>query len=92
MLQLAFQANPRDRWIGFAVADGALANLAVLNTQSYDEKTVLESVLKIRPDHPEALTRLWLMEKRNGNTEKAQHYKARLASISPFAKVLRKSD
>jgi spermidine synthase len=89
ILQAAYRANPRDRWIGFAVADGALANLDEAAKRRYDEQQVLESILKIRPDHTEVLTRLWQLESSRGNDEKARQYRARLTELNPLAKELR---
>jgi spermidine synthase len=89
MLQLAYQTNLRDRWIGFAIADGALANLDAASPQQYDEWQVLQSVLKVRPDHPEALLRLWRLSQARGDAEKAAHYRARFAAINPLSKALK---
>jgi spermidine synthase len=88
LLRLAYQANPEDRWIGFAVADAALESYDVMPPSGVSEKTVLESVLNIRPDHAEALKRLWLLEKQQGDPEQARRYRQRFADISPLASVL----
>ncbi|MGD8567674.1 MAG: fused MFS/spermidine synthase [Gammaproteobacteria bacterium] len=88
LLRLAYQANPEDRWIGFAVADAALENYDVTRPPDVPEKTVLESVLNIRPDHAEALRRLWFLEKRQGDAEQARNYRDRFADISPLAAEL----
>ena len=84
LLKLAFQANPKDRWISYAVADATLANYEASRPEGISEKSVLESVLKIRPDHAEALKRLWQMAKAEGHTKAAQHYKKRFAELSPL--------
>jgi spermidine synthase len=89
MLQLAYQTNPLDRWIGFAVADGALASLDAAGAQQYDEWQVLQSVLKVRPDHPEALLRLWHLSQARGDAEKAAHYRARFAAVDPLSNALK---
>ena len=83
LLQLAYQANPKDRWIGFAVADGALASYEA-NPATVDERKMLTSILRIRPDHAEVIKRLWLLEQDAGNTKKAEEYRARLTQISPL--------
>jgi spermidine synthase len=92
MLQLAYHSNPKDRWIGFAVADGALASLDSVTSQHYDEWQVLQSVLKVRSDHPEALLRLWRLSLARGDVDKAAEYRARFAAIDPLSKALQKSD
>jgi spermidine synthase len=88
LLRLAYQANPRDRWIGFAVADATLENYDVMQPPGVSERDVLESVLRIRPDHAEALKRLWFLEKRRGNADKARTYRRRFAEVSPLAEEL----
>lgn len=90
MLQLAYKTNPKDRWIGFAVADGALASLDTASRKNYDQWQVLQSVLKVRPDHPEALLRLWRLSQARGDLEKAAVYRAKFAKIDPLSKALRK--
>jgi len=84
LLKLAFQANPSDRWISYAVADATLANYETNRPEGISEKAILESVLKIRPDHAEALRRLWQLAAAEGNLETAQQYKKRFAELSPL--------
>lgn len=91
LLPLAYQANPRDRWIGFAMADGILGNLAAAEARGLDERTVLEAVLRIRPDHAEALRRLWRLARAAGETQQAATYRARLVAISPLDRALREA-
>ncbi|WP_455200725.1 hypothetical protein, partial [Kaarinaea lacus] len=88
LLKLAFQANPKDRWISYAVADATLANYEASRPEGISEKSVLESVLKIRPDHAEALKRLWQLAELEGNAEAAQQYKKRFAELSPLDTLL----
>ncbi|WP_455210588.1 fused MFS/spermidine synthase [Kaarinaea lacus] len=89
-LQLAYQTNPKDRWIGFAVADGALASLDSIGNRQYDEWQVLQSVLKVRPDHPEALLRLWRLAQVRGDANSAADFRARFAAVDPLSKALEK--
>lgn len=89
LLKLAYQANPMDRWIGMAVADATLENFDIARPADVSELAVLESILKIRPQHPNALKRLWEFYKRNGNDEKAQLYRKKFESVSPFDKSLK---
>ncbi len=91
LLPLAYQANPRDRWIGFAMADGILGNLPAAEARGLDERALLEAVLRIRPDHAEALRRLWRLAREAGQTEQAAAYRARLAAISPLDRALREA-
>jgi spermidine synthase len=89
LLKLAYQANPRDRWISTAVADATLENYDAAPPKNVSEVDVLESILRIRPDHPNALKRLWVINKNSGNTEEAQKYKIRFAKVSPLNKALK---
>ncbi|MEJ2180247.1 MAG: fused MFS/spermidine synthase, partial [Gammaproteobacteria bacterium] len=78
--------NPR---ICYAVADATLANYEANQPEGVSEKSVLESVLKIRPDHAEALKRLWQLSEAEGNTETARQYKKRFAELSPLDSLIR---
>lgn len=91
LLQLAYQANPMDRWIGFAVADEVMATLDAGRITNVSERKVLESVLRIRPDHAEALKRLWRLTQRDGDTVAARQYRQRLSEISPLDRAVRES-
>lgn len=84
LLKLAYQANPEDRWIGVAVADATLENYDLTKPEGVSEVEVLKSVLRIRPDHPEALKRLWLLYKKMGDAEKAMEYRKRYTEINPL--------
>lgn len=89
LLPLAYQANPKDRWIGFALADAVLVDRAAAEARGVSEQQLLESVLRIRPDHIEALRRLWHLEESAGNTVKANDYRQRFAALSPLDIELR---
>lgn len=89
LLPLAYQANPEDRWIGFALADAVLADRAAAEARGLNEQQLLEAVLRIRPDHIEALRRLWHLEESAGNTAKANDYRGRFAVLSPLDIELR---
>ncbi|NOZ54382.1 MAG: spermine synthase [Gammaproteobacteria bacterium] len=89
LLKLAYQANPKDRWIGFAIADASLASYDSNRPVGLSEREVLQSVLKIRPDHVEALKRLWQLALNEGDSEQARRYYAQLAKLSPLDGFLR---
>lgn len=89
LLPRAYQANPADRWIGFALADGVLADREAARQRGVDDKRLLESVLKIRPDHTEALRGLWHLARAAGDTVQAETYRARLQVLSPLDVELR---
>lgn len=84
LLPLAYQANPKDRWVGFALADAVLIDRAAAQARGLSEQQLLEAVLRIRPDHIEALRRLWHLSESSGNTAQASLYRHRLAELSPL--------
>lgn len=84
LLPEAYQFNPDDRWIGFALADGVLADRQAARQRGVSEQLLLESVLKIRPDHTEALRGLWHLSKAAGELSQAESYRNRLRALSPF--------
>jgi len=92
LLKLAYQANPKDRWIGFAIADAVLASYEVNSATmplERSEREVLQSVLRIRPDHVDALMRLWQLAVKEGDLVQAQQYLAQLEKLSPLDKQIR---
>ncbi|MDT8384026.1 MAG: fused MFS/spermidine synthase [Gammaproteobacteria bacterium] len=91
LLPLAYQANPRDRWVGFALADAVLLDRTAAQARGVSERQLLESVLKIRPDHVEALRGLWRLAEAAGNTAQAGHYRQRFAALSPLSIELHES-
>lgn len=90
LMRLAYQANPQDRWIGFALADSMLATLPQALGQGMDEREALQTILKIRPDHAEVLRALWHLERAAGNVKAAEAYRARLQAVSPLDNEIRK--
>ena len=89
LLPLAYQANPKDRWIGFALADGVLADREAAKKRGLDDRQLYEMVLKIRPDHTEALRGLWHLSQVEGDGAMATSYRARLQALSPLDNELR---
>ncbi len=90
LLPLAYQANPADRWIGFAMADGILGNMPAAQARGMTERQVLEVVLRIRPDHGEALRKLWQLAHDDGELALADEYRARLEKLSPLGRRLKR--
>lgn len=88
LLPLAYQANPKDRWIGFAMADGMLANMAAAQARGMSQRQVLEAVLHVRPDHTDALRQLWHLARDAGEIALAADYRRRLILLSPLDRSL----
>ena len=89
LLRLAYQANPQDRWIGFALADSMLATLPQALSRGMDERQALHTILAIRPDHAEVLRALWHLERAAGNSTEAEAYRSRLQAVSPLDREVR---
>jgi len=80
-MQLAYQANPRDRWAGFAVADAMADQLRQAKSR---EKQAWQRVLAIRPDHIMALRMLWRIAGKEGDEKQAASLLQRLRRLVPF--------
>ena len=84
LLRLAYQANPKDRWVTGTIADRMYAGIEQMAAQSIDREKALESIIAIRPDHVDALRDLWQIALTQGDKEKAQSYREKLLKISPL--------
>ncbi|MCC6067898.1 fused MFS/spermidine synthase [Ferrovum sp. PN-J185] len=62
LIQLAYQANPKDRWVDYALSDQLFANQKAILSQGMDEKTLLKRILTINPYHVEAWRSLWHLQ------------------------------
>lgn len=89
LLQHAYQANPKDRWVSGALADRMFAGLQAMVEQGADPRNALEAILYIRSDHVEALRALWLLEQAEGNQLRADEYRQKLQILSPLDAGLR---
>jgi spermidine synthase len=83
-LRLAFESNPYDRWVGFAVADAMADRLHHLKLAPEQAEKAWNRVLAIRPDHVEALRELWHLARQRGETERAASLFARLRGLIPL--------
>jgi len=81
---LAYQANPRDRWIAEGLADNMLQLLPQARRQGLSERAALLRILKIDPVHTETLRALWHLERSMGNAPEAERYRLQLLAISPL--------
>lgn len=89
LLQHAYQANPKDRWVSGALADRMFAGLQSMVEQGADPRNTLEAILHIRPDHVEVLRALWQLEQVEGNQVRADEYRQMLQQLSPLDADLR---
>jgi len=84
--QLAYQANPRDRWAAFGLADAMFDSLNRL-PKGMSKEQALERILSIRDDHEEALKALIKLKNEEGNQQAAKGYMNKLRSISPYMRL-----
>ena len=89
LLQLAYQANPKDRWISGALADRMYMGLQAMVAQGAELRRALEAILFVRPDHVDALRHLWQLELAAGNKLRADEYRQILQRYSPLDAALR---
>lgn len=87
LMNYAYQANPKDRWAGYALADAMILALPELRQQGVDEKTVLAAVLKIRPEHVTALQAMAALSKKQGDYEQAEKIIQRVHTLSPLLRL-----
>jgi spermidine synthase len=80
---LAYQANPKDRWIAYGLADSMFSSLEQARKHGLSEREALTRILEICPQHVEALRVLWRLE-RQANDSQAESTRARLLALSPF--------
>lgn len=92
LLQLAYQANPQDRWVGVALVtpiwnqleDMMRQGTRVQDTFGKDARDVLAAILRIRPDHVPALKMLMNIEQAAGNVMQADALRVRLKQLNPL--------
>ena len=92
LLQLAYQANPQDRWVGVALVTPIWNQLEAMmqqgtrvqDTFGKDARDVLAAILRIRPDHVPALKMLLNLEQVAGNNARAAELNTRLVQLSPL--------
>ncbi|MDQ6986749.1 MAG: fused MFS/spermidine synthase [Mariprofundaceae bacterium] len=88
--QLAQRANPRDRWSAFALADRMLMSLEQGAVPDMNRRQALMRILRLRPDHEQALRAMMRLEKQAGHADAAEKWRSKLAVISPLAFDVRK--
>lgn len=92
LLQLAYQANPQDRWVGVALVTPIWNQLETMmrqgarvqDTFGKDARDVLAAILRIRPDHVPALKMLLNLEQIADNNARAEELRVRLIQLSPL--------
>ena len=84
LLRFAYQANPRDRWVGLMLADRMLTSVDQDLPVGMTRRQALRAILQVRSDHTGTLRALWKLEAANGHRDLAQQYRQRLREIAPY--------
>ena len=84
LLRFAYEANPKDRWIGFNLADQIWAAYPQALQRREDPRRILDAVLAIRPDHVDALKALWRLELDASHAQEAERLRQRIRQLSPL--------
>jgi spermidine synthase len=88
MLYLAYQANPKDRWIAYALADSMFSSMGQARQHGLDEQAALEQILRLNPQHVESLRALWHIERLAGEPG-AEVLRRQLLQLSPLDREAR---
>jgi spermidine synthase len=88
LMRLAYEANPQDRWVSYALADSMLASLGQARQMGIGEQQALERILTLNPRHVEALRALWHLQ-RDAHDAAAEATRARLLALSPLDREAR---
>ncbi len=83
LMYLAYQANPKDRWIAYGLADSMFSSLEQARQHGLSEQAALTRILEICPQHVDSLRALWRLE-RQANDPRAESTRVRLLALSPF--------
>jgi spermidine synthase len=88
LLGLAFEADPRDRWIAYAVSDRLLASIEGASERGLTREQLLRKILVINPWSLEAWRALWLLQRARGDADAAESH-ARVLELSPLDREAR---
>lgn len=86
LLRLAYEANPRDRWIADQLADEMLLSVVSGATPGMSRREALAAVLAVAPDHPDALELMWRTLRDSGD-EGSNALRERLQVIDPLRRI-----
>jgi hypothetical protein len=83
LLGLAYEADPHDRWIDYAVSDRLLANVDAAPERGLSRQELLQKILLINPWSVEAWRALWTLQRAHGDAGAAAS-RARILELSPL--------
>ena len=88
LMYLAYQANEKDRWIAYAMADTMFASLDQARQHGMTEQNALEQIVHLNPQHVESLRALWRIKRQAGDAQ-AEPLRKRLQELSPLDREAR---
>ncbi len=83
LLRLAYEANPKDHWVSYTLADAMFSSLAQARSVGLSEQDALDRILRLDPQHVESLRLLWRLE-RSRHDPQAAATRERLLALSPL--------
>jgi spermidine synthase len=83
LLGLAYEADPHDRWIDYAVSDRLLANVDAAPERGLSRQELLQKILVINPWSVDAWRALWTLQRAHGDAAAAAS-RARILELSPL--------
>lgn len=81
---LAYQTNPRDRWIANALADNMMQSLPQAREHGLKTDAALQRVLQVYPAHVNALRSLWHFAQSEGDMALAERCRLNILALSPL--------
>ena len=88
LMYLAYQANAKDRWIAYALADSMFSSLAQARQHGMNEQDALQQIQQLNPLHVESLRALWRIKRQTGDAQ-AESLRKRLLELSPLDREAR---
>lgn len=88
LLGLAYEADPQDRWIAYALSDRLLGNLDAAAERGFTREQFLRKILDINPWSLEAWRALWKLQRARGEANAAAS-RARMLDLSALDKEAR---
>jgi spermidine synthase len=88
LLGVAYQADPHDRWIQYAVSDRLLANIDAAAERGLSRQAMLQKILIINPWSVDAWRALWSLQRAQGDAGAALS-RARILELSPLDRAAR---
>ncbi len=88
LLGLAYEADPQDRWIEYALSDRLLANVDAAPEHGLSRRELLQKILAINPWSVEAWRALWTLQRAQGDAGAAAS-RARILELSPLDRAAR---